>query len=254
MSRRFHALASGLAGLLLAIAIPAAADITVVGRYTMFNGDTLTRTSYYSSKKIRTLLPNGDEIIYDNAAHRIAIVDHERKLFWEGPLAEGDSIAAQLRSERVRAMTDTMSAETREAWSAVYTELTENVKIEATGRNRKIAGYPCSEWVLTAGTYLRQERWLARSLSLPDFSPEVEKVAQASILDPLGRGLMKLVLQARTADGLALAGRMSVKTFQNQGEMSWEALKVTSGKIADEAWAVPEGYQRWEPPARPAAE
>jgi hypothetical protein len=128
------------------------------------------------------------------------------------------------------------------------------VKIEATGRNRKIAGYPCSEWVLTAGSRLRQERWLARSLSMPDFSPEIEKVVQASMLDPLGRGLMKLVLQARSADGLALAGRMTVKTFQNQGEMSWEAVKVSSGKIPDEAWAIPDGYQRWEPPARPAGE
>lgn len=254
MRRRHHALAAGLAGLLLTLALPAAADITVLGRYTMFTGDTLSRASYYSSKKMRTMLPDGDEIIYDHSAHRIAIVDHRRKLFWEGPLAEADSIAMQLRSQRVKALTDTMSAETRAEWNTVYTELTENVKIEATGRNRKIAGYPCSEWVLTAGSRLRQERWLARSLSLPDFSPEVEKVVQASILDPLGRGLMKLVLQARSADGLALAGRMTVKTFHNQGEMSWEAVKVSSGKIPDEAWVVPEGYQRWEPPARPTGD
>jgi hypothetical protein len=254
MRHRHHALAAGLAGLLLTLALPAAADITVVGRYKMFNGDTLTRSSYYSSKKMRTLLPNGDEIIYDNGSHRIALVDHGRKLFWEGPLSEADSIAARLRSERVKAMTDTMSADTRATWNTVYTELTENVKIEATGRSRKIAGYPCSAWVLTAGSYLRQERWLARSLSLPDFSPEVEKVVQASILDPLGRGLMKLVLQARSADGLALSGRMTVKTFDYQGEMSWEAVKVSSGKIPDEVWVVPEGYQRWEPPARPAGD
>jgi len=250
MRCRQHALAAGLAGLLLTLALPAAADITVVGRYTMLNGDTLTQTSYYSSKRMRTLLPNGDEIIYDNSAHRIAIVDHGRKLFWEGPLAVGDSIAARLRAERVKAMTDTMSEATRATWNSVYTELTENVKIDATGRSRKIAGYPCSEWVLTAGTYLRQERWLARSLSVPDFSPEVEKVTQAAILDPLGRGLMKLVLQARSANGLALAGRLTVKTFQNQGEMTWEAVKVSSGKIPETAWAVPEGYQRWEPAAR----
>ena len=249
MRRRYHALAAGLAGLLLAIALPAAADITVVGRYTMLNGDTLTHTSYYSTKKLRTLLPNGDEVIYDHSSRRVALVDHARKLFWEGPLEQADSIAAALRAERVKALTDTMSAETRAAWNGVYTELTENVKIEATGRNRKIAGYPCSEWVLTAGQYLRQERWLARSLSLPDFSPEVEKVVQAAILDPLGRGLMKLVLQARSANGLALAARMTVKTMHNQGEMSWEAVKVAATKIPDEAWALPEGYTRWERPA-----
>ena len=254
MRRRHPAVAAGLAGLLLALAMPAAADITVIGRYTMFNGDTLTRSSYYSAKKLRTMLPDGDEVIYDHSAKRVALVDHERKLFWEGPLAEADSIAARLRAERVKAMTDTMSAETRAEWSKVYTVLTEDVKIEATGRTRKIAGYPCSEWVLSAGPYLRQERWLARSLSLPDFSPEVEKVVQAAMLDPLGRGLMKLVLQARSANGLALAGRMTARTFQNQGEMSWEAVKVVASRIPDEAWVVPEGYQRWEPPAAPAGD
>ena len=228
MRSRFHALAAGLAGLLLALAVPAAADITVVGRYTMLNGDTLTWSSYYTSKKVRTLLPNGDEVIYDAKAKRVALVDHARRLFWEGPLAEADN--------------------------SVYTELTENVKVEASGRSRKIAGYPCSEWILTAGPYLRQERWLARSLSMPDFGPELEKVVQAATLDPLGRGLMKLVVQARSANGLALAGRMSVKTFDHQGEMTWEAVKVIATKIPETAWALPAGYQRWAPPAKAAGQ
>ena len=254
MRSRFHAAAAGLAGLLLALAVPAFADITVVGRYTMLNGDTLTWSSYYSAKKVRTLLPNGDEVIYDAKAKRVALVDHARRLFWEGPLAEADSIAARLRAERVKGMTDTMTAETRAQWNTVYTELTENVKVEATGRTRKIAGYPCSEWVLSAGPYLRQERWLARSLSMPDFGPELEKVVQAATRDPLGRGLLKLVVQARSAKGLALAGRMSVKTFDHQGEMSWEAVKVLATKIPETAWALPQGYQRWMPPTKAAGD
>lgn len=251
MRSRFHTLAAGLTGLLLALAVPAAADITVIGRYTMLNGDTLSRASYYTSQKLRTLLPNGDEIIYDAKTKRVALVDHIRKVYWEGALADADSIATRLRAERVKAMTDTMSAETRAQWNTVYTELTENVKVETPGRNRKIAGYPCTEWVLTAGPYLRHERWLARSLSMPNFAPELEKVVQAATLDPLGRGLMKLLLQARTANGLALSGRMTVKTFDRQGELSWEAVKVLTSKIPDEVWNVPVSYQRWSPPGRP---
>jgi hypothetical protein len=253
MRCRHHATAAGLAGLLLAVALPAAADITVIGRYTWANGDTSTRVSYFTSKKVRTVLPNGDEVIYDSKAKRLALVDHDRKLFWEGPLAEADSIATQLRADRMKALMDTMSADSRAQVNTVYTELTENVKVEATGQTRKIAGYPCSEWVMTAGPYLRHERWLARSLSMPNFGPELEKVVQAATLDPLGRGLMKLVMQGRSANGLALAGRMSVRTFQNKGELSWEAVEVVSTKIADGAWALPEGYQRWQPPARPPA-
>src|SRR5262245_30427482 len=127
MRSRFHTFAAGLAGLLLALAVPAAADITVIGRYTMLNGDTLSRASYYTSHRLRTLLPNGDEIIYDAKAKRVALVDHIRKVYWEGALADADSIATRLRAERVKGMTDTMSAETRAQWNTVYTELTENV-------------------------------------------------------------------------------------------------------------------------------
>jgi hypothetical protein len=70
----------------------------------------------------------------------------------------------------------------------------------------------------------------------------------AAILDPLGSGLMKLVLQARTMDGLGLAGALTYKTVRQQGEFSWEAVSVSSAKIQPEAWKVPDGYQRWQPP------
>ena len=249
MIRRLPTLAVLAAGLLIAAARPASADITVVARYQMLNGDTLTRSSYYTTKKIRTTLPNGDEIIYDNGSHRIALIDHQRRLFWEGPRAQADSIAARLRAERIRGMVDTMSAETRAQWNAVYTALTENVMVEKSGLNRKIAGYPCTHWVLRVDPYLTSERWVARALDVPDFNAEVEKVAQAAIRDPLGRGLMKLVVQARSTEGLALAGKLQVKTFEHQGTLTWEALQVKSERIGDEAWAIPEGYQRWEPPA-----
>ena len=57
---------------------------------------------------------------------------------------------------------------------------------------------------------------------------------------------MTLVLQAYAVDGLTLAGRMSFKTLAQEGEMSWEALKVVSGKIPPQAWAVPQ-IQRSKP-------
>jgi hypothetical protein len=237
------------AALILALATPAAAELTVVGRYTMANGDTLTRTSYYTTKQVRTTLPNGDEIIYDHSAGRIALIDHARKRYWEGPKAQADSIATQIRAERMRAAAAAVTPESREALNRIYNAVTDSVHVEKTGRTRKIAGYSCSEWVLTAGHLLRQERWVARALDVPDYSSEVEKVVMAAILDPLGSGLMKLVLQARTMDGLGLAGKLSYHTVRQQGEFSWEASSVSSAKIPPEAWKIPEGYERWQPPA-----
>jgi len=249
MRYRFHGLAAGLAGLLLLLlALPAMADITVISRYTFANGDTLTRASYFSTQRMRTTLPNGDEIIYDHSADRIALVDHAGKRYWEGPRAQADSIARRIRAERGKALFKTVTPEMQAQVNEIYTALTDLVHLESTGRDRKIARYPCSEWVLTAGPYLRQERWVARSLSLPDFGPEVQNVVMASILDPLGSALMKLVIQARAVDGLTLAGRIGFKTLSQEGEMSWEALNVISGKISRQAWVVPQDYQRWQPP------
>jgi hypothetical protein len=237
--------------LAFALTAPAAADVTVTGRYTLANGDTLTRTSYYTSKRVRTTLPNGDEVIYDDAAKRIALIDHSGKRYWEGPKSEADSVAGRIRAERMRAASEALTPESREAINRLYNAVTDSVQVVKTGRSRKIAGYTCSQWVLTAGHLLTQERWVARALDVPDFSSELEKVVLATVADPVGSGLMKLVLQSRSMDGLGLAGDIQFHTMRQQGTMSWEAVKVGYDKVPPEAWQMPEGYQLWQP-ASPA--
>jgi hypothetical protein len=248
MPARLQYSTAGLAGLALLLAAPAMADITVIGRYKLVNGDTLTRASYYTTHRVRATLPNGYEIIYNQGADSVALVDHTRKRYWEGPRGEADSIAMKFRAGQMKALQANATPEQREKWTEIYSALGDSVHFARTGRDRKIAGYGCTEWVLTAGQYLRQTHWVARALSKPDFSEEVEKVVLATITDPLGRGLMKLVLQARVTDGLTLGGTIRFKTMSQQGETSWEAIKVDASKIPPSAWAIPEGYQRWQPP------
>ena len=231
--------------LALAFTSPAAADVTVTGHYTLVNGDTLTRTSYYTTKRVRTTLPNGDEVIYDDSAKRIALIDHAGKRYWEGPKSEADSIASRIRAERMRAAAANVTPEAREAVNRLYNALSDSVHVVKTGRSRKIAGYSCSQWVLTAGHLLTQERWVARALDVPDFSSELEKVVLATVADPVGSGLMKLVLQARAMDGLGLAGEIQFHTMRQQGTMSWKAVKIGYGKVPAEAWQMPAGYQLW---------
>ena len=249
MRRGFHSISAALTGLLLFVALPAAADITVLGRYQLANGDTLTRTSYYSRKRIRTTLPNGDEIVYDDKKKRVALVDHANKRYWEGPLSRADSIATRIRSERARAFMANATPEMKARTNEIFSSLTDSVRTEMTEDTRKICSYPCTKWVTTAGSYLQQERWVARSLAMPDFGPELEKVVLATVMDPLGRGLMKLVLQSRATDGMTLAARMKFTTFSQDGEMSWEAVNVASGSIPKNAWSMPSGYKHWKPAA-----
>jgi hypothetical protein len=249
MSRRFHGWAAGLGGLILLSALPAmAADVTVIGHYTFANGDTLTRPSYYTSSRLRTTLPNGDEIIYNHGNERIALVNHAGKRYWEGPRAEADTIASRIRAERHKAIADTVDA-SREMWTRIYSALGDSVRFDETGKERKVAGYTCKEWRLTAGSYLRQTRWVARDLDVPDFSREIGRVVLATMLDPVARGLMTVILQSRYIDGLTLASETKFKTLDEEGTISWEALEVRTGKIPKEVWEVPKDYQRWEPPA-----
>jgi hypothetical protein len=249
MPLRLPPLTPGIAALSLLLAAPAIADITVVGRYKLVNGDTLTRASYYTTHRVRATLPNGYEIIYNQTADSIALVDHAQKRYWDGPRSQADSIAMKFRSGQMKALQANATPEQREKWTAIYSALGDSLQFGTTGRQRKIAGFGCTEWLLTAGPYLLQTHWVARALSKPDFSQEVEKVVLATITDPLGRGLMKLVLQARVTDGLTLGGTIRFKTLGQQGETSWEAIKVDASKIPPSAWAIPAGYQRWQPAA-----
>jgi hypothetical protein len=238
-----------------------------VGHYRFANGDTLTRASYYTSRWMRTTLPNGNEVVYSRDSDRITLIDHGGRRYWEGPRAKADSVTRRMRAERAKEMAQNATPEEQTRRNAIFAALTDSVHLERTGKSMGICGYPCSEYVLTAGPYLRQERWIARSIAVPDFSDEVQNVVIATITDPLGRGLMTLLVQARSADakdvmnsgaaqpGLALKGSLRYKTLSQEGEMSWEAVKVRTTKIPETAWLPPRDYKRWVPaPANTAVQ
>jgi hypothetical protein len=260
MSRRLLGFAAGLAALLSLHARVTRADITVVGHYQFANGDTLTRASYYTNRWMRTTLPNGNEVVYSRDSDRITLIDHAGRRYWEGPRAKADSVTRRMRAERAKEMAESATPEDQQKRNAIFAALTDSVRLESTGKTEKICGYPSSEYVLTAGPYLRQERWIARSIAVPDFSDEVQNVVIATITDPLARGLMTLIVQTRSADskdimnqgaaqpGLALRGRIRYKTLSQEGQMSWEAVRVLSTKIPETAWLPPRDYIRWTPP------
>jgi len=242
--------AAGSAGLLLLLAHPAAADITLVTHYTFANGDTITRPSYYTTQRVRTTLPNGAEVIYNHKTDELIYVDHAKERYWQGSRSRADSLLRPLRAERAQEVGDSLRSESTDRWRNIYGALTDSVRLQKTDQSRTIAGYPTSEWVLTAGSYLRWERWIARALDVPDFSPELRNVVVSSVMDPLGRGLMRLMVQGRETEGLALAGRIEFTTLAQQGVVIWETQRVIPTKIPNDAWVPPAGYQRWEPEVR----
>lgn len=226
-----------------AAALPAAADVTVITHYTLITGDTLTRASYYSPKRVRVTAPDGREYMFASKGDSVTVIDHATRRFWTGPRKQADSLASKIIAANRQGVVE-MAAADPVAWGEKVKAFNDSIHVEATMNQRKIAGYPCNQLVLTAGSYLRNERWVARGLVVANYGPEMQKVVMAGIKDPLGRQLMRMMIDARRKDGLPLAGSATFRTLQNEGRFEFEAVRVISKPIPRSAWSIPDGYTR----------
>jgi hypothetical protein len=242
------ALVPAVATLLLSAARPAAADITIVGRYTFANGDTATQYSYYSRKRVRVTAPDGKEFIHDTQARRVTVIDHVGRRYYTGTIEEAESTATRLLMERRNELRPLIQAN-QDKWQEMMRLFNDSVTVVQSEETRTIAGYPSTRWLLQCGSYMTHERWVARGLSVPNYGPELEKVVMAAVLDPLGRQLMKLLVEMRSHPGTVLASRTRFRTLTQQGEFSWEALRVLSDPIPKSVWELPKGYQQVRPGA-----
>jgi hypothetical protein len=240
---------AALAAFVLGTSVPAAADITVVGKYTFVNGDTATRASYYSRKRTRVTSPSGMEFIHDTQARRVTVIDHAQRRYYQGTIEEADSIASRILLQRREELRPLIEAN-REMWAQRMMGFNDSIRVIETDESRTIAGYPATRWMMLAGQYMTHERWVARGLSVPNFGPELEKVMMAPVLDPLGRQLMKMLIQMRENPGTVLKSSTQFRTPTQSGSFSWEAIRVGSEKIPGSAWSPPPGYTKAKPGAR----
>lgn len=227
-----------------ALSSTARADITVVGHYTFVNGDTATRTSYYSRKRVRVTAPDGKEFIFDAHGKKVTIIDHAHRTYWTGPVAVADSLAG-LRLAKARADLAPQIEARKDEYLKLMETFNQSIHSVQTGQSKTLCNYPVDEWVLSAPPYLESRRWLARGLSVPNYGPELEKVVLASIMDPMGRVMMRMLIDQRTNDGLPLASTVTFKTLTQSGSFSWEATSVSSAQIPKSVWdTTPDGYTR----------
>jgi hypothetical protein len=221
----------------------ASAELTVTGKYTLVSGDTVTRVSYYSGSRVRVTIPDGRELVYDKKADRVMVINHVNRTYWRGPHRLADSLATKILYEQNAKLKPQIEAN-REKWGEMVQTFNDSLNVTKTEQTRKIAGYPCTKWVMRAGPYMMHERWVARSLDVTNFGPELEKIIAALIFDPLGRVLMRQLIQMHTVNGLPLAGNTTYKTLTQHGAYAWEATSVSSAAIPDSVWAAPKGYRR----------
>jgi Domain of unknown function (DUF4412) len=224
----------------------ASAELTVRGKYTLISGDTLIRDTYYSTKRVRVTLPDGREMVYDKSADRVMVINHANKTYWRGRYGEADSLATKMLYEHNAKIKAQVEAN-QERWGEIIQNFNDSLNVTKTEEMRDIAGYPCTKWVLRAGPYMMHERWVARALDVANYGPELEKLIAALTFDPLGRVLMRQLVQLHAQDGLPLSASTTYKTLTQQGSFSWEARSVTSHAIPDSIWQAPPGYRRIQP-------
>ncbi len=198
-----------IALLVSAFARPAAADLTVITRYTLIDGDTLTRASYYTQSRVRVTSPDGKEFMFDNKGDSVTVIDHKTMSYWRGPRSLTDSVATKIMSQNAL----DVSALDPVEYAAKIQAFNDSIKVTATGKQKKIAGYPCNQWILSAGRFLDNERWVARGLVVPNYGPEMQKAVLATIKDPLGRQLMRMLIDMRTKQGMVLASHTHFQTL-----------------------------------------
>jgi len=226
--------------LLVAFAGPAFADLTVITRYTLVDGDTLVRPCYYTRTRVRVTSPDGKEFLFNSKSDSITVIDHKTLTYWTGPRSLADSVAKRLMAANavdVSAMDPVEYANKIQAFN-------DSIQVKATNKQKKIAGYPCNQWLLSAGRFLTNERWVARSLNVPNYGPEMQKAVLATIKDPLGRQLMRMLIDMRTKEGLVLSSHTTFQTLTRSGSFSFDAQKVITKPIAQDAWTVPAGYHQ----------
>ena len=251
MRREFSAwLGLACAGLGLLAAGPARADITVIGHYTFADGDTATRASYFTPRRIRVSTPDGREVIFDSKVNRITLIDHRRRVYWDGRLGRADSIVDVTDGTRWDFMLRHADDEVKAEWAAAMAFPTDSIQMGDGFTVREIAGYPCNRWTVRAGSYMNLERWTAASLAVEPYDDTTEDVVLAAFLDPVARAVMSMYWDLQESQGLCLAASLTLNSPTQHASFRWEAARVIGARIPGSAWRVPRDYR----PARLASE
>lgn len=230
-----------VAAALVALARAASADVTIVGRYTFVNGDTTTRASYFSTRRIRVSTPDGREVVFDSKTQRLTLIDPARKVYWMGPLASADSIVDVIDGSRWQALLRHADGEVKAEWARDMQFPPDSVVVRNPFGTRTIAGYPCNLWTIRAGSLMHGEHWVAYALDTDDFEQNMQDVMLAAFRDPVARCLMAMYWDSRATDGLPLESTVTFDSPTQRGTFHWQAVAVSDQRIPESAWAPPPG-------------
>ncbi len=217
---------------LVAPALAAAEDLTIVSRVTRPKGRAAgTQTQYISAAKVRT--SDGDrDTILDLATGRLVLVNDRKREYSETTLDELRAFMGQLDAAMAgNPMMEKMLGNVSE------------VSVKEGTEARTIAGYETNQYVLSMGDTMRFEIWAAPALTPPVQYFDARKALFAT-LGPLSKRFDAMFEEMKKIEGFPLATTIDYKMMMVRRQTLTEATEVRKGPIAPSVFEVPAGYKK----------
>jgi len=252
------------AALVIAAAVPASADLTIVSKLSG-DGKTETATSYLTADKARIVQPGGHEMIFDATKSEITLIDNHKRQYFVMTEQEMEDTAARMQQQKKQA-----SAQMEDAMKKVPPEMREKMKsminvggmtasaveVKKASGGRQIAGYKCANWTLTVGEISKTEECLSTDVPYPTGLWQSFRSMQ-NILQSMGPTMGSAsALQEKTKElkGFPLASTTTTNVLGNTRTTSSEVQEIKKGAIAANVFDLPAGYKKVDSPLKSMSE
>jgi hypothetical protein len=236
--------ATGLS-LLMAARTTAAEDLTVVSKESGSRGAGGTSTLYISATKIRLSDPSHDTI-FDGASGKMAVIDRQKKVYWESSAEEREAAFRQLE-EQMKKMQEQLANLPPAIREKMAGATGASITVQKGTGTKKIAGYDCEQYLISMGETIKIEKWVTQDLQFPLTLFDAQKATFAG--NPMLKNFARMADEMKKIKGFPLGETTTIKGAPGvAGETSREATEVKKGAIDASVFAIPAGYTKVESP------
>ena len=209
-------------------------DLTITSRVTAADGKTSTAVSYFSKDHVRIGGGDGEDSLFDMATGQMTTIDTKKKTYYVQTREDIDRMAATLQA--------TMKKVKEYAPADRF-----NFKVQNTGTTRKIAGFTCELWTISAGTSSNTENCVTNDLPFPPHSWDMYSKSSeqmSSVLGSMAASGAKMKAEMLKMKGYPLLTRSTMVIMGQKTVVGIEVTAIRQGSIPSSVWAIPAGYTK----------
>jgi len=235
-------------------------DLTIVSKVTRDGAAPKTSVSYLSADRVRVAQGDGKEVIVELGSGRMTTLDDAKKTYFVTTREDLEKFAERLKEQmnspemrKAREAMKNLPAEDRkradEAMGGMF-----DVEVRKAGTARRIAGYPCEDWIVSIGRFSRSEECLTQDLKFPAQAFDMYRGMADSMksvmasFGPMAADASKMTEQFKKMKGYPLANTTTVDVMGHKSVVATEVTEIRRGPIPASAWEIPAGYRKTDNP------